>query len=199
MHAKEQRQNTADRANAPAGNNTGIRTITGIALMAAVLSILGPVSVPIGPVPISLTNLTIYLFLYVLGAKEASAAYLIYMLLGLAGLPVFSGYTGGAVKLFGPTGGYLIGFLPMAYLGGLAIRKYWKNPVFSVLLLEAVTWIPYLLGTAWLAFSAKMTFRAALMAGVVPFILIDLAKIVVCAAVGPVIRDRLQKAGVLPV
>ena len=108
-----------------------IRSITETALMAAALCILGPLSVPIGPVPISLTNFTIYLFLYLLDTKQVSIAYLVYMLLGLVGLPVFSGYTGGVPKLFGPTGGYLIGFLPMAVAGGLILQKSWQNRVLS--------------------------------------------------------------------
>ena len=168
-----------------------IRSITETALMAAALCILGPLSVPIGPVPISLTNFTIYLFLYLLDTKQVSIAYLVYMLLGLVGLPVFSGYTGGVPKLFGPTGGYLIGFLPMAVAGGLILQKTWQNRVLSTVALEAVTWIPYLLGTAWLAYSTKMGFAAAFAAGVIPFILIDLCKIVVCAILGPVLKTRL--------
>lgn len=173
-----------------------IRSITETALMAAALCILGPLSIPIGPVPISLTNFTIYLFMYLLDTKQVSIAYLIYLLLGLVGLPVFSGYTGGIPKLFGPTGGYLIGFLPMAVIGGIALQKARQNRALSVLVLEAVTWIPYLLGTAWLSYSTKMTFAAAFAAGVIPFILIDLAKIVVCAVVGPAIRIRIARVGV---
>ena len=176
-------------------DKNNIRSITETALMAAALCILGPLSIPIGPVPISLTNLTIYLFMYLLDTKQVSIAYLVYLLLGLVGLPVFSGYTGGIPKLFGPTGGYLIGFLPMAVIGGIALQKIRQNRVLSILVLEAVTWIPYLLGTAWLSYSTKMSFTAAFAAGVIPFILIDLAKIVVCAVVGPAIRIRIARVG----
>ena len=75
--------------------------------MAAVTCILAPLSVPIGPVPISLTNFAIYLSLYLLDWKKGTLSYLIYLLLGLVGLPVFSGFTGGLAKLAGPTGGYI--------------------------------------------------------------------------------------------
>ena len=78
--------------------------ITMTALMAAVTCILAPLSIPIGPVPISFTNLAIYLSLYLLGWKKGTISYLIYLLLGLVGLPVFSGFTGGPSKLAGPTG-----------------------------------------------------------------------------------------------
>lgn len=94
------------------------------ALMAAVTCILAPLSVPIGPVPISLTNFAIYLSLYLLDWKKGTLSYLIYLLLGLVGLPVFSGFTGGLAKLAGPTGGYIIGFIPMAIIAGIVIDKF---------------------------------------------------------------------------
>ena len=87
--------------------NESVKTMTMCAIMAALMCILGPMSIPIGAVPISFTNLVIYLTVYLLGAKKGCISYLIYMLLGVVGLPVFSGYTGGIAKLAGPTGGYL--------------------------------------------------------------------------------------------
>ena len=88
------------------------------ALMTAVTCVLAPMSIPIGPVPISLTNLVIYFSLYLLGWKWGTVSYLVYVLIGMAGLPVFSGFTGGLGKLAGPTGGYIVGFLPMAVIAG---------------------------------------------------------------------------------
>ena len=90
------------------------------ALMTAVLCVLGPLSIPIGPVPISLTNFVIYITLYLLGTKLGTLSYCIYLLLGTAGLPIFSGYSGGLAKLAGPTGGYLVGFIAMAVKIGRA-------------------------------------------------------------------------------
>ena len=87
--------------------------MTLIAVMAAITCILGPLSIPIpiSPVPISLTNLAIYLTVCLLGWKFGTISYLIYLLIGIAGLPVFSGFSSGFAKLLGPTGGYLIGFI----------------------------------------------------------------------------------------
>ena len=86
-----------------------------IAVMAAITCILGPLSIPIpiSPVPISLTNLAIYLTVCLLGWKFGTISYLIYLLIGIAGLPVFSGFSSGFAKLLGPPGGYLIGFIPI--------------------------------------------------------------------------------------
>ena len=177
--------------------NENTKILTGTALMTAVLCILAPMSIPIGPVPVSLTNLTIYFFLYILETRQCAAAYLVYLLLGAAGLPVFSGWAGGLQKLVGPTGGYLIGFLPMIFIAGAVIGRYWKNRFFCIAAMEVSIWVPYLLGTAWLAVSAGMDFGKALGIGVLPFIAVDLLKMCVAAVVGPEIRKRLLQAGVL--
>ena len=99
-----------------------------IGVMTAVTCILGPfaIPIPISPVPISFTNLAVYLTVYVLGMKAGTISYLIYLLLGFAGLPVFSGFTGGVAKLAGPTGGYLVGFIFMAVMwqGWQPVRQY---------------------------------------------------------------------------
>lgn len=83
--------------------------IVKIALMAAIISVLGPLSVPLPftPVPVSFTIMAVYLTSYLLGSKTGTLSVIIYILVGLAGLPVFSGFTGGAAKLVGPTGGYI--------------------------------------------------------------------------------------------
>ena len=172
-----------------------ISQIAMIGVVTAVTCVLGPLALPIGPVPISLTNLVIYFSLYVLGMRNATISYLVYLLLGLF-LPVFSGGAGGPGKLFGPTGGYLFGFIPMAILGGIVIDRYMDQRVRCFLALVVGTAICYGFGTAWLAYQAHMTFAAALAAGVIPFIIGDLIKIVLAVVIGPQIRKRLAKAGV---
>ena len=90
-----------------------IQDLTLIALMAALTCILGPMSItlPFTPVPISFTNLVIYFSIMVIGMKRGTISYLVYLLIGAVGLPVFSGFSGGLAKLAGPTGGYLVGFI----------------------------------------------------------------------------------------
>lgn len=171
--------------------NMNTQFLTSTAMMTAFLCIVGPLSVPIGPVPVSLTNLAIYLLIYTLDAKRSTIACLLYMLIGLAGLPVFSGFSGGPSKLLGPTGGYIIGYLPMAFLTGLAVERYYENRVLCILAMEASTWILYLFGSAWLSYQANMTFPEALAVGVIPFIIVDLIKICIAALSGPSIRRRV--------
>ena len=101
-----------------------IQQIAVIGVMTAVICILAPFSIPIGVVPISFTNLAVYIALYVLGVKKGTISYVIYLLIGLVGVPVFSSFTSGPGKLFGPTGGYLIGFAFMALICGIRIYSY---------------------------------------------------------------------------
>lgn len=121
--------------------------------------------------------------------------------MGLIGLPVFSGFTSGPQKLFGPTGGYLIGFIPMAVLAGMVVDHFaeTKGKMKSLVICFAGmvfgTIICYILGTAWLAYQANLDWKAALLAGVIPFIPGDLAKMAIAALAGPKIRRQLVQAG----
>lgn len=170
-----------------------VHTLVLIAVMAAVTCILAPLSIPVGVVPISLTNLVIYFTLYLLGWKNGTISYLVYMLIGFTGLPVFSGFTGGAAKLLGPTGGYIIGFVPMAVISGLCIERWSHSGIIQVLGMILGTMVAYLFGTVWLAYQAHYTFYQALSVGVFPFIAGDLVKIMLAAVFGPVIRKTLLR------
>ena len=187
-------------------------TLTKIALMAALQCIISPLAIafPISPVPMSLATLMLYLSVYILGKKHATISCGIYLLIGLVGLPVFSGFTGGAGKLFGPTGGYLIGYLALTWIGGWCVEKWSSvsgnaggsgtsrlNFLLQMLGLVLGTAVCYLFGTLWLAYQAGMDFLAALSVGVLPFIIGDVVKIVVGVAVGNLVRKRLVRAGVV--
>ena len=97
------------------------------AVMAAVLCVLGPLTVPIGAVPISLANFVICLTAWLLGPKFGTLSVVIYLALGAIGIPVFSGYGAGLTKLAGPTGGYLVGYLLLAFIGGHMLWEVWKG------------------------------------------------------------------------
>ena len=168
------------------------------AVMAAVTCVLGPMSIPIGPVPISFTNLVIYFTLYLLGWKRASVSYIVYMLIGMVGVPVFSGFAGGLGKLAGPTGGYIIGFLPMAVIAGLVI-DHTRSRLLQLLGMILGTAVCYAMGTAWFCFSTNTGLMAALWMCVIPFIAGDLVKMALAMTMGPMIRGRLEKAGLLQI
>ncbi len=180
-------------------NNTqpkfSTRQLAAIGVMTAVTCVLAPFSLPIGPVPISLTNLAIYFSLYALGTKSGCISYLIYLLIGFIGVPVFSGFTSGPGKLLGPTGGYLIGFIPMALIAGVLIDKFISKWAVCLLGMIGGTIIAYAFGTAWLAYQAGLDWKAALWAGVIPFIPGDLAKMALALIAGPQVRRQLARAG----
>lgn len=180
-------------------NKSKVYQMTIIGVMAAVICILGPLSIPIGVVPISFTNLAIYLALYTLGIKKGTISYLIYMLIGFVGVPVFSGFTGGPSKLLGPTGGYIIGFIFMALIAGFFIDKFFDKWYLCFLGMVFGTAICYAFGTAWLSYQAHLPANAALAVGVIPFIPGDLTKILIAAFVGPQIRKRLIKANLFQI
>lgn len=187
------------------GKNMKTKEITLIGLMAAVTCIAGPLSLqlPFSPVPISLTNLAIYFSVYILGMRRGTISYLVYLLLGLVGLPVFSGFTSGPAKLLGPTGGYLIGFIFMALIYGYCVDRWNGQVVISFIGMIAGSAVYYLFGTLWLAYQMSkgsgQTLAAALpaafAAGVLPFIVVDFAKMVLTLLVGSRVRVRVRRAG----
>lgn len=168
------------------------------AVMAAVISAVAPFALPIGPIPITLGTLVMYLAGYVLGGKGAGAAVLVYVLLGAVGVPVFNGFTGGLGVVAGPTGGYIVGFIPMAFLAGLGMEQFPQNRVLQLCGMIFATAVLYALGTAWFCVQAGKSLAAALSVCVFPFIPGDLAKMAVALAFGPMIRARLVSAGLHP-
>ncbi len=163
-----------------------------IAVMTAITCILGPLSIPIpiSPVPITLTNLVIYVTVCLLGWKFGTISYLLYLIIGIIGLPVFSAFGSGFGKLLGPTGGYLIGFIFMAIICGITFEKCSnKFLIFFGLVLGSL--VNYAFGTVWLCHQAHLTFFQGLWAGVIPYIPGDLIKIIIAILVAPVLKKRL--------
>lgn len=173
-----------------------IHIMARIAVMTALTCVLAPMTIPIGPVPITLTNLVMFFSLYLLGWKMGTVSVVVYILIGMLGVPVFSGFSGGLGKLLGPTGGYIIGYIPMAVIGGLAVEKFNSRWV-HFLGLALGTAVLYALGTAWFCYTMKIGVMAALGQAVIPFIPFDLIKIVIVIIVGPMIRERLVKSGTI--
>jgi len=164
------------------------------AVMTAVTCILAPISLPVGPVSFTLGYFAIFLTAYVLGWRLGTLSCAAYLLLGLVGMPVFSGFAGGLGRLAGPTGGFLIGYLPMALIVGLAADGT-KNRALQFLGMVIGGAVCYAFGTAWYCVQAQADLRAALAACVLPFIPWDLLKAALALALGGVIQNRLAAAG----
>lgn len=103
------------------------------ALFASLMAAGAAIAIPIGPVPIVLQNLFVLLAGLLLGGKWGAASVGIYLLAGALGMPVFSGGTGGIGRFAGPTGGYLIGFLPAVYIVGKTVEKLGDRSMVLVL------------------------------------------------------------------
>lgn len=194
--------------------NTTTNTVTQIALFSALQCVISPFALmlPFSPVPISLATLMLYLSAYILGKKNAVISCGIYLLIGLVGMPVFSGFTGGLGKVLGPTGGYMLGYLFLVYISGWFAekwsgssgkiatdrsRKHYCNYLMQGLGMFLGTVVCYLFGSLWLSFQSGTEFREAFSIGVIPFIPGDVVKIFIGVMAGNVIRRRLVRAGVL--
>ena len=180
-----------------AGDNQKIRTkqMVLIALMTAVTCVLGPLSIPLpfSPVPISLTNFAIFLAIFVLGMKSGTISFIIYLLLGAVGVPVFSSFRGGFQVLAGPTGGYLIGFIFLALIMGFALEHFDRKLVPTIIGMIIGMAVCYAFGTVWLAKLLSLSFKEGLMMGVIPYLPGDAAKIIIAAIVGPKLYGATQK------
>ena len=177
--------------------------MTSAAIMTAVMCILAPLSVPIGPVPVSLGTLVLYFSVVILGTQSAFISCVLYLLLGAVGLPVFTGFTGGLAKVAGPTGGYMLGYLFLILTSGIFIDRFagglsgTKKKAAIFIALAIGTAVLYAFGLAWFCKISGMTAGAALAVTVYPFIPLDVLKMILASAAGPMIRDRLKQAGVL--
>ena len=150
------------------------------ALCAAVTCVLAPISVPLaGEVPISLATFAV--------------------LLGSVGVPVFAGWTGGIGITLGVTGGYIIGYIPMAFIAGLLYHRFGREASgtrkYIVMFVSMVlaTAVLYILGTAWFMAQTGMTLGASLAACVIPFLPGDLIKIVAVMLVSVPIEAALKR------
>lgn len=165
--------------------------MTKMALMVAMNCVSAYIIIPLpfSLSPIALQTLIVNLTGYVLNAKQAFMTMLVYLLVGLAGVPVFTGGSAGPGKLFGPTGGYIIGFLFTAVF--LAYFKGEKYNFKRYALLGCVIGIPliYVFGVVQLKLITGMGWDKAIMTGALPFIPLDIVKCLAAAVIaGPINR-----------
>jgi len=135
------------------------------------------ITIPIGPVPITMQTLFTYLAGGVLGGRWGALSQVIYIILGLIGIPFFAGGEAGIGVLVGPTGGYLIGFVVGAYVTGRLI-EFRRTSSFVWILFSMVigTLVIYTLGIIQLSLWLKVCLEKAILIGVLPFIIGDSLK-----------------------
>ena len=164
------------------------------AIGSAIIAILAQVTIPLPLVPITGQTLAIGLVVTILGMKLGVLSVIVYILVGAVGMPVFSGMSGGFGVLVGPTGGYIIGFLPSALLMGLYMRKFGITISHAIVANLIAMVITLAFGTVWLKIVANLTWTAAFMGGVAPFIIVGVIKAVLAAWFGVIVRRRLETA-----
>jgi len=142
------------------------------------------IPLPFTPVPITGQTFAVLLVGAALGSRLGALSLGLYLLEGVAGLPVFAGGAGGAAAMLGPTGGYLAGFLAAAYLVGLLAERGGDRRLRTALpIFLAGEAIIYLFGVPWLGFF--IGFQRAVAAGLYPFLIGDAVKLVAAALALP--------------
>jgi len=163
-------------------------------LMAALMTAGAYISIPVGPVPIVLQNMFVFLAGLLLGKRWGLASVAVYLLAGACGLPVFAGGTGGIGRIVGPTGGFLIGYLPAVFIVGYISEKGALRFGYDLLAMAAGTVILYACGVTWLQ---NLTDKPWLTLAVAmsPFLIGDALKIVAAAAIARATRPVIRVAG----
>ncbi len=152
-----------------------------IALFSALICVLSFISIP-SPIPFTLQAFGIFLSLAVLGGKKGLISILLYLVLGALGLPVFSSFSGGIGHLFGATGGYLLGFIPLALIYCIFEKLFGKSYKIKTIGLTVGLIACYLTGSLWYCgvFLKNLSingFISSITITVIPFIIPDFIKL----------------------
>lgn len=173
-----------------------IREITQIGMFSALTAIGAFISVPIGPVPITLQSFFVILSGILLGSKNAMLSQVIYLILGLIGLPIFAGFTGGLQTIFKPSFGFIIGYIVAAYFTGKIVENYKniKSLPFAVLIGTIIIYaigLPYMYYILNIMLAKNFTIMQILQMGMLAFIPGDTLKAMVAVFVGNRLYNRL--------
>lgn len=171
-----------------------VRNMVFVALFAALICVAAPFSIQVGPIPITLATFAVMLSGALLGGKRGMVAVCVYILIGAVGLPVFSGFKGGFGVLGGPTGGYIIGYIPLALITGIFANMNTKfnRAVVSVIGMIIGTAALYTFGTVWFMIISKSSLANALALCALPFLPGDAVKIACITAVSVPLKARLN-------
>jgi biotin transport system substrate-specific component len=158
------------------------------ALFSGITAICAWITIPTA-IPFTLQTLAIFLMAQLLPLKYSLISVGIYIAMGIVGLPVFSGFQGGAGVLLGPTGGYITGFVFIILITGLVAKRESKKPFAKLSAMTSGLLLCYLFGTLWFMLTAKATFLSAVIICVVPYVVFDIAKM----ALSVILCNRLKK------
>lgn len=158
------------------------------ALGAAVICVLAPISIPVGAVPVSLSLFAVLLVSAILPTKLALLSVLCHIALGAVGAPVFAGFVGGFQVIIGPTGGFIIGYIPAAFI----VSHFQKKKVNTSVLMIISATLCYIIGVSWLSFSTETGFIASLHTTLLTCAIPDAIKIVLASLLSAAINRRIS-------
>lgn len=170
---------------------TNIHTLCMIALFTAAISIMAQFSIPLPfGVPLSLQNFAVVLSAILLGRKNGTLATLVYLFIGLAGLPVFANFKSGIQTFISPTGGFLLGYPFMTYLVGFGVENRKKPGVFPVFMFLGYL-VDYAFGLLIFCLITSTEVKTGIATCIFPFIPAELIKSVLAGILGLQLRKRL--------
>ncbi len=169
----------------------GLKKMVFASLCAALTAAGAFIAIPIGPVPIVLQNFFVLLTGLLLGSRWGAAGVGVYLAAGALGLPVFAQGTGGIGRFLGPTGGYLVGYLPAVFVIGAITERRPGRMAVDIFAGICGSLVIYAFGIAWLSWITRMGLEKALAVGFLPFIIGDALKIVAAAAAARLLRPIL--------
>ena len=190
MPSTETTMSGADVAASERSASEQLRMTVYASLSAALIAAGAYIAVPVGPVPIVLQNMFVLLAGLLLGSRWGLSAVAVYLLAGAFGLPVFAGGAGGIGRFAGPTGGYLIGYLPAVFIAGLFARH--DKTVLDVFAMILASVVVYAMGVTWLKIVTGMAYPKAVAVGMLPFLIGDAVKIAAAAAIAKAVRPVLR-------
>ena len=162
------------------------------ALFTALIAAGSFIKVPVGAVPVTLQTLFVFMAGLLLPPLNATLSVLIFIILGLIGLPIFTS-GGGIAALISPTGGFIIGFLAAAIAGSLLAKRKHDSILYNVFVVLVMEVLTYLVGLPWLKINLSTTWAKAFAVGLVPFIPGDAIKIAVASLSSRILYPEVQK------
>lgn len=171
-----------------------LKTMILIALFAAIIGIMAQMTIPLPIIPITGQTLAIGLAATILGSRNGTLAVILYVLLGVIGLPVFANFQAGPAVLFGPTGGYIIGFIPTAFITGYILEKTSFRIPHALLANLVGMVITLFFGACWYKFISEIGWVKTIYLTVTPFIIPGIIKALLASLIGIIIRERLIQA-----
>ncbi|MBQ3489740.1 MAG: biotin transporter BioY [Clostridia bacterium] len=165
--------------------------ISFVALMSCFICICAQIALPIGGVPLTLQTFAVAFCGYSLGKYRGTLACLLYLALGAIGLPVFAGFSASFAFLFGPTGGFLFGFLILSFFCGLPSIQ--SSLVFSILISAIGLLLCHFLGILWFSYVGNLSVINSFLVSSLPFLLKDMISLLFARILFSKIQQRLPR------